>query len=400
MEEVYVYDCARTPRARAGGELYEVAPHELLATLLRALPARTGLDPAEVSDLLVGCVTPVGDQGGNVAQAALAAAQWPHGVAAAQVNRYCASGLETVLQATARIAAGFDDLIVAGGVEGMSRVPLGSDGGPLLTDPELILASGTVPQGVAADLIASKYGLGRAEVDAYAAQSQHRCATAVDDERFAPSLVPVGDDNGLVLIAADSHPRPDTDVETLARLPSAFAKTGALGFDELALSRYPQVGHVEHVHTAGNSSGIVDGAAVCLLGSAGAGERLGLRARAVVRSVAVASSDPTMMLLGMIPATQRALSRAKLEIGEIDLVEVNEAFASIPLAFLRHFDLGDERVNVNGGAIALGHPVGATGAILLGTLLDELERRGARLGLVTLCAAGGQGVAAVIERVA
>lgn len=400
MEDVYIYDCARTPRGRRRGQLHEVAPHELLATLLRALPERTGLDPADVSDLLAGCVTPIRDQGYNIAEAALAAAHWPEVVAAAQVNRYCASGLETVHQAAARIAAGYDDLIVAGGVEGMSRVPLDSDGGALLTNPELILASGTLPQGVAADLIASKEGFTREQLDTYAVESQRRCAEAVARGHFERSLVPVDDGNGITLLERDGHPRPDTDAEALARLPAAFAKTGALGFDALAISRYPQVAHVDHVHTAGNSSGIVDGAAAVLVGNAAAGERFAAAPRARIRSVAVASSDATVKLLGMIPATERALARAGLGIDDLDLIEVNEAFAAVPLAFIRHFHADHARVNVNGGAIALGHPVGATGSILLGTLVDELERRDAALGLVTLCAGGGQGIAAVVERVA
>lgn len=398
MEEVYIYDCVRTARGRAGGQLREVAPHELLATVLRALPERVGLDPAAVADLLVGCVTPVGDQGGNVAQAALAAARWPASVAAVQVNRYCASGLESVHQAAARIAVGYDDLLVAGGVEGMSRVPLGTDGGPLVTDPELILASGTVPQGVAADLIASARGYSREQVDDYAVESQGRAAAAQAEGRFAPSIVPVDDGNGIVLLGADGHPRPDTEAAVLAQLRPAFAKAGALGFDALALSRYPEVGYVDHVHTAGNSSGLVDGAAAVVLGDAAAGERLGMRPRARVRAVAVASSEATMMLLGMIPATERALKRAGVAVGDLDLLEVNEAFAAVPLAFLEHFGADHARVNVNGGAIALGHPAGATGAVLLGTLVDELERRDLGLGLVTLCAGGGQGIAAVVER--
>ena len=399
MEEVYIYDCARTARGRVRGELHEVAPHELLATVLRALPERTGLDPGEVTDLLVGCVTPVGDQGGNVAQAALAAAAWPAAVAGVQVNRSGASGLEAVHGAAARIAAGYDELLVAGGVEGVSRVPLGADGGPLLTDPELLLASGTVPRGVAADLIASDLGFDRDAVDAYAVESQRRCAEAVAEGRFARSLVPVNDGNGIVLLARDSHPRPDTDAGALARLPAAFAKTGALGFDALALSRYPAVARVDHVHTAGNSAGPADGAAAVVLGSAALGERLGLAPRARLRAVAAASSDATMMLLGMLPATERALARAGVASGDVELFEVGEAFAAVPLAFLRHFGVDHARVNVNGGAIALGHPAGATGAILLGTLVDELERRGDGLGVATLCAGGGQGIAAVVERV-
>ena len=398
--DVFIYGALRSPRGRARqtGALYEVPPHRLVAQLLRALAARLGFDPAEVADLLLGCVTPVADQGYNIAQAALLAADWPATVAGAQVNRFCASGLESVHAAAARVAAGYDELLVAGGVESMSRVPLGSDGGPLLTDPELLLSSGSIPQGVAADLIATDRGLARERLDAFALESQRRAAAAWEGGHFAESVVPITDDNGLVLLSRDEHPRPDTDAEKLAALAPAFAAVGATGFDDIALGRFPHLPRIEHRHTAGNSSGLVDGAALALLGSAGAGERLGLAPRARLRSVAVASSDATMMLLGMIPATERALARAGLSIGEVDLVEVNEAFAAVPLAFVDHFGVDAERVNVNGGAIALGHPVGATGAMLLGTLVDELERRGARTGLVTLCAGGGQGIAAVVER--
>ena len=400
-EEVLVYDCVRTPRGRARqtGSLYEMQPHELLASLLRAAEDRNhGLRTA-VRDLLIGCVTPIADQGYNIAQAALEEARWPDTVAGSQVNRYCASGLETVLQASARIAAGFDDVLLAGGVESMSRVGIGQDGGPLLHAPDLVLSARALPQGVSADLIATKFGLSRSALDRLALRSQERAAQAQREARFAKSIVPIDDENGLRLLDADEHPRPKTTLQQLEALKPVFQKLGALGYDELALMKYPELECVEHVHTAGNSSGLVDGAALVLLASRAAGEQYGWKPRARVRACCVASSEPTIKLLGMIPATERALKQAGLETGDIDLFEVNEAFASVAMAFEQHFDVDPERINVNGGAIALGHPVGATGAVLLGTLLDELERRDQRLGLATLCAGGGQGIACVIERV-
>jgi len=401
MEEVFIYDCVRTPRgkAKSGGGLHEVMPHDLLASLLRSLPARSSFDPKVVSDLMVGCVTPVRDQGYNVAQAALLAADWPTGVGAAQVNRYCASGLESAHSAAARIAAGWDEVIVTGGVESMGRVPLGSDGGSLLQDPELILAAAHVPQGISADLIATARGYSREDVDAFALESQQRAAAAQKAGHFNRSIVEIVDENGLSYLAADEHPRPNTNADALAALNSAFTTIGNLGFDALALRRYPQYPKVNHVHTAGNSSGLVDGAALIVLGNRAAGESAGMQPRAKVRAFGLASSDATMMLLGMIPATERVLQRAGISFSDLDLMEVNEAFAAVPLAFIEHFDADPSRVNVNGGAIALGHPVGATGAMLVGTLLDELERRDQHIGLATLCAGGGQGIAIVIERV-
>ena len=401
MPHAYIYDCLRTPRgrAKATGSLHEVAPHELLATLLREVASRRPDALASLTDCLIGCVAPVGDQGYNVAQAALQAAGLPQHIAAAQVGRYCASGLETVHQAAARISAGYDEAILCGGVESMGRVPLASDGGALLTDPELILDTMTIPQGVAADLIATDKGIAREELDALALRSQQLAATAKASGHFAKSLVPVADETGQVLLAEDEYNRPTTDAEGLAALPPAFAKTGAAGFDALALRRYPHLAAIDHQHTAGNSSGLVDGAAIAVVGSDTFASVTGQAPRARIRSVAVASSDPTMMLMGAIPATALALKRASVNVSDLDLIEVNEAFAAIPLTWIRHFNANAEHVNVNGGAIALGHPVGATGAILLGTLVDELERRDKTLGLVTLCAGGGQGIAAVVERV-
>ena len=400
MEQVYVYDAIRTPRGRGrvGGALQEIRPFRLLSGLLVALQQRAPqLDLRLVSDVLVGCVSPYSDQGYNIAQAAVQDAQWPLHIGAVTSNRYCASGLETVHQAAARIAAGFDQMLVAGGVECMSRVPLGSGGGALLRDPELMLAQAVVPQGVAADLLATLHEYTRETLDAYALQSQQRAFAARQHPEAAPTMIAITDGNGIVLLDHDELPRLDTSAEALAALRPAFAKTAQLGFNDLALSQYPQIETICHVHTAGNSSGLADGAAVVLLGSAAAGKEAGLSPRARIVSLAISSSEPTLMLTGMIPATALALQKAELSISDIDLFEVNEAFAAVPLAFCDHFQVAQDRVNVCGGAIALGHPVGATGAILLGTLIDELHRRELRRGLVTLCAGGGQGIACVVE---
>jgi len=401
MQNIMIYDCVRSPRGRArvGGGLYEVAPHRLVAELLTAIRSRLSFDPVHVADLVLGCVTPIGDQGYNIAQASLLAAQWPDSVAGAQTNRYCASGLESIHSAAARIAAGWDEMIVAGGVESMSRVPLGSDGGPLLDNPALMLETAAIPQGISADLIASLFSFSRKELDAFAQQSQQRAEQARQKELFKKSIVAIKDENGIVLLDADEHPRPSSTIEALGNLSPAFAKTGEIGFDALALRRYPALAKIDHRHTAGNSSGLVDGASLVVLGNEAIGKQLGLKARARIRAIGVASSDPTIMLTGMIPATEKVLATAGLKISDIDLIEVNEAFAAVPLAFMKHFGLKDTNVNVNGGAIALGHPVGATGAMLVGTLVDELEHRKKKLGLVTLCAGGGQGIAAVIELV-
>ncbi len=399
MQDVLIFDCVRTPRGRArlGGGLYEVAPHRLVAKLLHAISDRLSLDPSDVADLLLGCVTPVGDQGYNIAQASLLAANWPDGVAGAQVNRYCASGLESIHSAAARIAAGWDDLIIAGGVESMSRVPLGSDGGPLLDNPSLVLETAAIPQGISADLIASLQEMSRKELDEYALQSQKRAEAARKKKLFKKSLIAIKDENGIVLLDQDEHPRPTSTLEALGGLSPAFAKTGKLGFDALALRKYPILAAIDHRHTAGNSSGLVDGASLVVLGNDAIAKQTGMKPRARIKAVAVASSEATIMLTGMIPATEKVLAKAGLSISDIDLIEVNEAFAAIPLAFMKHFGLKDNNVNVNGGAIALGHPVGATGSMLVGTIVDELEQRKKKLGLVTLCAGGGQGIAAVIE---
>ncbi len=401
MPEAYIFDALRTPRGRGkpDGALASIKPVALLAGLLGELPRRTGLDPAAVEDVIVGCVTPIGEQGANIARTAVLAAGWDQRVPGVQLNRFCASGLEAVNLAAAKVRSGWEGLVLAGGVESMSRVPIGSDGGALMEDPEVSEAIGYVPQGIGADLIATLDGLTRDDVDAYALESQRRAAAARAEGRFARSLVPVRDASGRVVLAEDEHPRPGTTREALAALPPAFAKLGAAGYDAVALRRYPGLARVEHVHTAGNSSGIVDGAALVLVGTEERGRSLGLTPRARIVSAAVVGSEPTIMLTGPAPAARLAVERAGLGFDDIDLFEVNEAFAAVVLHFLRETGVDGERVNVNGGAIALGHPLGATGAILLGTLLDELERTGGRYGLAALCVGGGMGIATVIERV-
>jgi acetyl-CoA C-acetyltransferase len=351
-----------------------------------------------VDDVVFGIVTPVGEQGADLARTAVLMAGWDLTVPGTQLNRFCASGLEAVNLAAQKVRSGFDDLVVAGGVESMSRVPMGSDGGAWFIDPETNLATGFVPQGVSADLLATLEGLTREDVDTYAAESQHRATVARDKGYFDRSLVPVVDRNAMLLLDHDEAIRPETTVETLGGLKASFADLGALGFDAVAIDRYPIVERINHVHTAGNSSQIVDGAAAVLIGSERVGADLGLAPRARIVSAAAVGTDPTIMLVGPAPAARKALDKAGLTVGDIDLFEVNEAFAGVVLRFMRELDVSPEIVNVNGGAIALGHPLGATGAMLLGTLLDELERRDLRRGLVTLCVGGGMGVATIIER--
>ncbi len=403
MTEAYIYDAVRTPRGRgkADGALHEVTAVALSAGVLEALRARTGLPTAEVEDVIWGCVTAVGEQGGNVARAAVLSAGWDDRVPGLHINRFCASGLEAVNLAAAQVRAGVGDLYVAGGVEMMSRVPMGSDGFPMAADPDLAVKGHFVPQGIAADLIATEHGFSRTDVDAFAVESQARAATAVAEGRFARSLVPVRDRNGVEILGADEHPRPGTDMQALGALRPAFQQEGEVmpGFDAVALMKYPHLERIEHVHHAGNSSGIVDGAAAVLVGSAEAGARLGLTPRARVRAMARVGTEPTIMLTGPVPATEKALAAAGMGLGDLDLIEVNEAFSAIVLRFLQAFDADPAKVNVNGGAIAFGHPLGATGAMILGTLLDELERTGQGTGLATLCVASGMGAATVIERV-
>ncbi|KUJ83682.1 acetyl-CoA acetyltransferase [Microbulbifer flavimaris] len=398
--EAFIYDAIRTPRGKGkpGGALYEVKPVTLLSSLLRELQSRNQFETATVDDVVMGCVTPVGDQGADIAKTAALAAGWDWDNGGVTLNRFCASGAEAVNLAAAKIRSGWEELIVAGGVESMSRVPMGSDGGAWAADPRTALDTGFAPQGIGADLIATLAGFSREDVDAFALASQQKASAAWSRNAFECSVVPVRDQNGLLILDRDELVRPDTSMEGLAQLRPAFAGIGEFGFDAVARQRYPQVERINHVHTAGNSSGIVDGAAALLVGSEEAGQRLNLKPRARVVSAAVVGTDPTIMLTGPAPATRKALKLAGLRAEDIDLFEVNEAFAAVVMRFQRELDVDPERINVNGGSIAMGHPLGATGAILIGTLLDELEQRRDRYGLVTLCVGGGMGVATIIER--
>jgi acetyl-CoA C-acetyltransferase len=401
--EAYVYDAVRTPRGRgkASGALHEVKPISLVVGLIHELRRRfPALDPAAIDDVVLGVVAPVGDQGGDIARAAALAAGLPDTVAGVQLNRFCASGLEAVNTAAVKVRSGMEDLVLAGGVESMSRVPMGSDGGAWAMDPETAYATGFVPQGIGADLIATLEGFSRTQVDTYAVESQTRAAKAWANGWFARSVVPVRDRNGLAVLERDEHLRPGATLEALAGLAPSFATIGeAGGFDAVALQRYHWVEKIDHVHHAGNSSGIVDGAALVVVGSEAAGAAAGMAPRARIVSVGLSGSDPTIMLTGPAPASRKALAKAGLTVDDIDLFEVNEAFAAVPLRFMREMGVPHEKVNVNGGAIAMGHPLGATGAMILGTLLDELERRELRYGLATLCVGGGMGIATIVERV-
>lgn len=401
MTEAYIYDALRTPRGKgkSTGALYEVKPIDLLATTLQALKKRNELDTKEIDDVLIGCVTPIDDQGYNIAKAGLLHAKWAESVGGMQLNRYCASGLEAVNLAATKVRSGWEGLIVAGGIESMSRVPIGSDGGALLYDPELINAVNFVPQGIAADLIATIEGFDREAVDQYALESHRRAIQAWENGYFEQAIIPIYDRNGLVLLEKDEHLRPDSDLDRLSTLPPSFAQLGALGFTEMAKHAFPTISQLNHVHTAGNSCGIVDGAALVLVGNKEKGQRLGLKPRAKIRAAANISVNPTLMLTGAAPAAMKALALAGMGVKDIDLWECNEAFASVVLKFQRDVGVSSDILNVNGGAIAMGHPLGATGAMLLGTLLDELERRDLHTGLVTLGVGGGMGVATIIERV-
>ena len=400
-DEVFLYDAVRTPRGKGrGGALHGVKPISLVVGLLRAVEHRnTGLDPARVDDLVLGCVSPHRDQGADIARTAVLAAQWPQIVAGVQLNRFCASGLEAVNIAAQKIASGWESLVLAGGVESMSRVPMGSDGGAWANDPETNLTAGFVPQGIGADLIATLGGFTRTDVDTFAAESQSRAEKAWANGYFDRSVVVVRDRNGVTILDNDEHRRAGTTVEALGRLKPSFAAPGAAGFDAVALEKYHWVEKIDHVHTGGNSSGIVDGAALVLLGNAQSGADMGLKPRARIVATAVSGSEPTIMLTGPAPATRKALAVAGLSVEDIDLFEVNEAFASVVLRFMNELDVPHEKVNVNGGSIALGHPLGATGAMLIATVVDELERRNQRRGLVTLCVGGGMGIATIVERV-
>jgi len=401
MTEAYIYDVIRTPRGRGKktGSLHEVKPIDLLTTLLHALRQRNKLDTSQIDDAVIGCVTPVGEQGADIAKAALLYAGWDERVPGTQINRFCASGLETANIAAMKVRSGWEDMVVAGGVESMSRVPMGADGGAMMYDPAVSSVVGFVPQGIGADLIATIEGFTRETVDSYALRSQQRAHQAQENGWFSKSIVPVKDQNGLMVLEKDEYLRPETTLDTLAGLMPSFQAMGEVGFDAVALNKYPALEHIEHVHTAGNSSGIVDGAALVLIGSKDKGKAMGLTPRARVVSAAAISAEPTIMLQGPAPAARKALQKAGMTAKDIDLWEMNEAFASPVLKFQREMDIADEVLNVNGGAIALGHPLGATGAMLLGTMLDELERRNLNTGLVTLCVGGGMGVATIIERV-
>ncbi|MCQ9163102.1 MULTISPECIES: acetyl-CoA C-acetyltransferase [unclassified Arthrobacter] len=400
--EAYLYDAIRTPRGRGKkGSLHGTKPIDLVVGLIHELRKRhPGLDENLIDDLILGVVSPIGDQGADIARTAALAAGMPNTVAGLQLNRFCASGLEAVNTAAQKVLSGWDQLIIAGGVESMSRVPIGSDGGAWAMDPATNYDTYFVPQGVGADLIATIEGFSRTDVDSYAVRSQELAAQAWREGRFAHSVIPVRDRNGLVVLDRDEHMRPDSTVESLAALKPSFAAMGdAGGFDAVALQKFHNVERINHVHTAANSSGIVDGAALVLVGSAAMGERLGLAPRARIVATATSGADPTIMLTGPTPATEKLLKTAGLAVDDIDLFEINEAFAAVVLKFQKDLGIPEEKLNVNGGAIAMGHPLGATGAMILGTVMDELERRSARRAVITLCIGGGMGVATLIERV-
>ena len=403
MTDAYIYDAVRSPRGKGkkDGSLHEVTSLKLAADMLKSLEERNNLPTEQVEDVILGCVTPVGEQSTDIARSAVLYAGWDESTPGVQINRFCASGLEAVNMAANQVKAGAGDLYVAGGIEMMSRVPMGSDGAALALDPWLAFNTYFVPQGISADIIATKYGFSRDDVDAYAVESQKRAKAAWDDNRFEKSVVTIKDQNGIPILAHDEHMRPEVDMQSLGSLKASFKDMGEKmpGFDAVALLRYPQYEKIEHVHHAGNSSGIVDGAAGVLIGSKEAGERLGLKPRARIRQTTKIGTDPTINLTGPVPATRKILKEAGMELSDIDVFEVNEAFAAVALMFLEEFSVDHGKVNVNGGAIAMGHPLGATGAMILGTALDELERTGKETALATLCVAAGMGTATIIERV-
>ena len=401
MTEAYVFDAIRTPRGKGkkDGRLHEVKPVNLLAGVLYELQRRNGFDTGQVDDVVMGVVSPIGEQGSVIAKVAALKAGWDFTASGVQINRFCASGLEAVNMAAQKIRSGWEDLVVAGGVESMSRVPIGSDGGAWAQDPETNSATVFVPQGIGADLIATLNGFSREDVDAFALTSQQRAAHARDAGYFSHSVVPVKDFLDQTILDFDEFIKPGTTLQGLGALKASFAQLGAMGFDQLALTRYPQLERIHHVHHAGNSSGIVDGAAAVLIGSDAAAKTHGLTPRARIVATALSGADPTIMLTGPMPAARKALAKAGLSIDQIDLFEVNEAFAAVPMRFMQEMGVPHEKVNVNGGAIAMGHPLGATGAMLIGTLVDELHRRQLRYGLVTLCVGGGMGIATIVERI-
>ena len=401
MAEAFIYSALRTPRGKGkrDGSLHEVKPITLLTGILRELQSRHDLDTSQVDDVVMGCVTPVGEQGSCIAKTAAIAAGWDFRASGVQLNRFCASGLEAVNMAAQKVRSDWEDLVVAGGVESMSRVPLGTDRGAWACDPETALDTAFIPQGISADLIATIEEFSREDVDRFALGSQKKAAKARDAGLFRNSVVPVTDGIGNVILGEDEFIKAHTTMEGLGSLKISFEAMGAMGYDSVALRRYPQVERIKHVHTAGNSSGIVDGAAAVLIGSEAKGRELGLTPRARVVATALSGADPTIMLTGPMPAARKALAKAGLSIDQIDLFEINEAFAVVPMKFMKEMGVPEEKVNVNGGSIAMGHPLGATGAMIIGTLIDELERRNLRYGLATLCVGGGMGIATIIERV-
>lgn len=400
MTDAYIFDAVRTPRGKKKGSLWEVTPTQLVVTLLKALRERNDLDTSKVEDLILGCVTQVMEQGGNIAKTAVQQAGYSNSVSGMTINRFCASGLEAFNIAAAKVMSGQIDLMIAGGVESMSRIEMGSDGGSIFMDPAVAFDQYFVPQGISADLIATKWGYTRDMLDEYAVRSQDRAARAIERKAFAKSIIPVKDINGFTILDKDENPRPGTTKEVLAGLNPSFEMMGQMGgFDQVALQRYPELERINHVHHPGNSSAIVDGAALILVGTKEMGEALGLTPRAKVRAFSVIGTEPTIMLTGPGPAVHKALKKAKMNKNDVDLYEVNEAFAGMILKFLDDVPIDIDKLNVNGGAIALGHPLGATGNIILGTVLDELEARDKETGIASLCIGGGMGVATIIERV-
>ncbi len=401
MQEAYIFDAIRTPRGRgkATGALHEIKPITLLSNLLTSLQQRNNFDTADVDDIVMGCVTAVGDQGADIAKTAALVAGWDDDCAGVTINRFCASGLEAVNMAAMKVRSGWEHLVVAGGVESMSRVPMGSDGGAWASDPETNMQTGFMPQGIGADLIGTLGGYSRKQVDEFAVHSHQKAAAAWQRGAFKNSVIPVVDRNGIEVLSHDELVRPDSSVETLANLKPSFQKLADMGFSYVIKQKYPAVEQIEHMHTPGNSSGIVDGAAAILIGSEQAAKKNGLKPRAKIVATALVGTDPTIMLTGPAPAARKALAVAGMDISEIDLFEVNEAFASVVMRFMDEMQVPIEKVNVNGGSIAMGHPLGATGAMILGTLLDELEERNLKVGMATLCVGGGIGIATIIERV-
>jgi len=402
MTDAYIYDAVRSPRGkgRKDGALHEVTPVRLASAALAAIRDRNELDTAHVDDVILGCVEPAAEQGADIARLAVIMADYDESVSGMQINRFCSSGLDAVNMAAGQVMSGQSDLTIGGGIESMSRVPMMTSGGAWYADPQAAFKTYFVPQGVSADLLATREGISRDDVDAYAVESQRRAAEAWKDGRFAASVIPIKDQNGLLILDRDEHMRPETTMQSLAALEPSFAGQGeSFGFDSVAIQRYPDVERIDHVHHAGNSSGIVDGAAAVLVGSKEIGDKLGLKPRARIRNFASIGSEPSIMLTGPVGVTEKVLERAGMKVGDIDLYELNEAFASVVLYYMAELGIPHDKINVNGGAIAMGHPLGATGAMILGTLLDELERRDLETGLATLCVGLGMGAATIIERV-